>query len=60
MIASTAIHIRERLSPKEFSPYSDHAFHAALAQHFGARLHLRHVAYKRGDPAPSRHHVVLV
>lgn len=45
MIAPTAVNIREILFATDFSPHSDHAFRAALAlaEHFGAKLHLLHV-----------------
>jgi nucleotide-binding universal stress UspA family protein len=47
MIALKAFHVRQLLFAADFSPCSDHAFDAALAlaQHFGARLHLLHVIH---------------
>jgi universal stress protein A len=40
-----AFQIRQVLFPCDFSPFSDHAFEAALllAQHFQAQLHLLHI-----------------
>jgi universal stress protein A len=47
MIAPMNFRLRNVLFASDFSPYSDHAFEAALAlaQHFGARLHLLHVVH---------------
>jgi universal stress protein A len=47
MTAPKTVHVRQILFASDFSPNSDHAFDAALAlaQHFGARLHLLHVVH---------------
>jgi universal stress protein A len=47
MTAPMNFRLRQVLFASDFSPYSDHAFEAALAlaQHFGARLHLLHVVH---------------
>jgi universal stress protein A len=47
MTAPMNFRLRHVLFASDFSPYSDHAFEAALAlaQHFGARLHLLHVVH---------------
>jgi nucleotide-binding universal stress UspA family protein len=44
---SESIRIRQILFASDFSPHASHAFDAALAlaQHFGARLHLLHVVH---------------
>jgi universal stress protein A len=46
MTAPTPVHIRQIVVATDFSPHSEHAFEAALAlaAHFGARLHVLHVA----------------
>jgi universal stress protein A len=47
MTALMDFHVRHVLFASDFSPYSDHAFDAALslAQHFEARLDLLHVVH---------------
>lgn len=54
-----AVHIRQILFASDFSPHSDHAFHAALAlaQHFGARLHLLHVVHHPHEQEAARAHL---
>ena len=56
MSASPPIHIREILFATDFSPHSDHAFLAALAlaETFGARLHLLHVVHRAGELEAAR------
>jgi universal stress protein A len=56
MTESTAFHVRKILFASDFSSYSEHAFDAALAlaQHFGARLHLLHVVHHAREEEPAR------
>ena len=56
MNAPMAVHIREILFATDFSSHSDHAFRAALAlaQHFGARLHLFHVVHRPQEQEAAR------
>ncbi len=59
MTQPTAFHIRQILFASDFSPHSDHAFDAALAlaQHFGARLHLFHVVDHPQEQEAARAHL---
>jgi nucleotide-binding universal stress UspA family protein len=56
MTAPKAFNVQQVLFASDFSPHSDHAFDAALAlaQHFGARLHLLHVVHHPNDPEAAR------
>jgi universal stress protein A len=53
---SESIRIRQILFASDFSPHASHAFDAALAlaQHFGARLHLLHVVRHSHEEQAAR------
>jgi nucleotide-binding universal stress UspA family protein len=59
MTEPMAVHIRQILFASDFSPHADHAFDAALAlaQHFGARLHLVHVVHHPQEQEAARAHL---
>jgi universal stress protein A len=59
MTEPMAVHIRQILFASDFSPHADHAFDAALAlaQHFGARLHLLHVVHHPQEQEAARAHL---
>ena len=56
MTVPKAFRIHQILVAADFTPYSDHALDAALAlaEHFGARLHLLHVVHHAHEQDPAR------
>jgi universal stress protein A len=59
MTAPKAFRVQQILFASDFSPHSDHAFDAALAlaQHFGARLHLLHVVHLPHEMESAQAHL---